>query len=321
MNRKQYLTFVIILAVLGVGLIAAYYIWNDFMVDNNISLLYPVLIVMLGYMFLRYKTTSPMQYLTTKFSMLVDYDLDIAGAVALCEKNYNNAPTSSLKAVYQVYYGMSLYYAGRYKDAVRILNTIDLRRLNVVYHALIWAFVCYSSFEDGDLETFNQTLDRIKNIQGSIPGRYQNFIGGYVEILDAIKNLDVNPEQYREIVEKHFAREDGYISTKLVYNYRMGLYQERMGNELEADKCFAFVIANGKEHHTALRSKEHFHGLVNVEDYVWTPGQTAPEEVVETQNPEAETPEIAEERQEPDETPAEPENPEETATSDESENE
>lgn len=310
MNRKQYLGFTIALAVLGVAMIAAFYIWNDFMIANNISLLYPVLIVMIGYMFLKYKTTSPMQYLTTKFSMLVDYDLDIQGAVDLCKKNFDDAPTNSLKAVYQVYYGMALYYAGQYKDAVRILNTIDLRRLNVVYHALIWAFVCYASYEDGDLETFNQTLERIKNVQGSIPARYQGFIGGYVEILEAIKNLDVNPDQYREIVEKHFAREDGYISTKLIYNYRMGLYHERMGDALEADKCFAFVLANGKAHHTALRSREHFHGLVNVEDFVWTPEQAA-QEVVETQTPETPTPEIAEAAAPAEEAPAQPETPEE----------
>lgn len=306
MNRKQYLGFSIALAVLGVALIAAFYIWNDFMLANNISILYPVLIVMIGYMFLKYKTTSPMQYLTTKFSMLVDYDLDIEGAVALCEKNFNNAPTNSLKAVYQVYYGMALYYAGRYKDAIRILNTIELRRLNVVYHALIWAFVCYASFEDGDLETFNQTLERIKNIQTGIPARYQNFIGGYVEILDALRTLDLDPEHYREIIEKHFSREDGYISTKLVYHYRMGLYNERIGNALEADKCFAFVIANGKAHHTAQRSQEHFHGLVNVEDYVWTP-ENAVQEVVDTQTPESPTPEIAESSAPAEELPVESE--------------
>jgi hypothetical protein len=34
------------------------------------------------------------------------------------------------------------------------------------------------------------------------------------------------------------------------------------------DKHLAYVIANGKNHHTALRAKEKFHNSVDVADYV-----------------------------------------------------
>lgn len=301
MNRKQYLIFVIVLAVGGAALIITNYIWHYFGENADV---YPVIIVLLLYMFLKYKITAPMQMFTTKFSMLVDYDLDVEAAVAMSEKAFKDAPTKSIQAIYQTYYGMSLYYAGRYADAVKILNTVELRRLNVVYHGLIFAFICYASYEADDQVTFHQTLERLKNILVQVPNKYQSFIGGYIEILDVIdENGEAPLDKYKEVIEKHFNREDGYISTKLIYNYRLGIYYSRLGDELEADKCFAFVIANGKNHHTAIQSQKRFKGLVKVEDFV-VPAQTP--ETVETQTPGTPTPELTEgqEPQKPeDETP------------------
>jgi hypothetical protein len=69
-------------------------------------------------------------------------------------------------------------------------------------------------------------------------------------------------------VEKHFSRNDGYITTQLVYQYRLALYYEKIGDDLERDKCLAFVIANGKEHHTAKSARMKFKGLVNVDEFV-----------------------------------------------------
>lgn len=292
MNRKQYLISVIALGVGGIALIVTNYIWQ------YMNQIYPVVIVLVAYLFLKYKLTSPMQLFTTKFSMLVDYDLDVEGAVALAEKAYVDAPTNAMKAIYQTYYGMGLYYAGRYQEAIKILQMIDLKKLNVVYHGLIWAFVCYAAYESEDMETFDMTLDRIKNVHHQIPARYQGFIGGYIEILEAIKNIDVSLDHYKETIEKHFSREDGYISTKLIYNYRMGVYYQKLGEELEADQCFAFVIANGKNHHTALRAKTMFKSLVNPEDFIYVPA--APETaVVDSQTPDAVTRELSDAPSEP----------------------
>jgi hypothetical protein len=84
-----------------------------------------------------------------------------------------------------------------------------------------------------------------------------------------MQNIDTDLEGYKEAIESHFGKHDGYISTKLIYNYRMALYYEKIGDKLEADKCLAFVIANGKEHHMVARANERFRNSVNVEDYVY----------------------------------------------------
>lgn len=278
MNRKTYIASLIIL---GVGTVALF-ITNYFFA--YMEMLYIPLIVMLGYIIIKYKVTGPLQSFSTKFSMLVDYDLDVEQAVELCKKGYENAPTKNIQALYQLYYGMGLYYAGRYDEAIKMLNTIDLRKLQSIYHILIFAFVCYCCTETKDWETFRYTLDRIKATKPKVGARYQSFAENYVEILEAVQNVENDPEHYREIVEKHFKREDGFISTKLVYNYRLAFYHKAVGNDLEADKCLAFVIANGKDHHTALRAKEMFKNLVNVEDFVYVVPN--PAEPVQEEKPE-----------------------------------
>jgi tetratricopeptide (TPR) repeat protein len=305
MNRKQYIASLIIL---GVGT-AALFITNYFF--QYMQMLYIPLIVMLAYVFIKYKVTGPLQMFANKFSMLVDYDLEVEQAVELSKKGYENAPTQNIKALYQLYYGMGLYYAGQYEEAIKMLNTIDLRKLQSIYHILIFAFVCYCCTETKDWETFRYTLDRIKTTKAKVGARYQSFANNYVEILEAIQNAENDPEHYKEVVEKHFNREDGFISTKLVYNYRLSFYHKALGNDLEADKCLAFVIANGKNHHTALRAKELFKNLVNVEDYVYVvpnpaePLQEEKPEVIESQTGESteseQTEEVSENQEEKEE--------------------
>jgi hypothetical protein len=56
----------------------------------------------------------------------------------------------------------------------------------------------------------------------------------------------------------------------------MAYYYRAINDEVEMDKCLAKVIANGKNHHTAIRAKELFKNNVKVEDYVFQ--EEAPEE-------------------------------------------
>jgi tetratricopeptide (TPR) repeat protein len=278
MNRKQYLVSSILLSVAGLALIVTNYFFA------YIDWLYVFILVAVGYLFIKFKISGPLQMFGTKFSMLVDYDLDVAGALAMCEEAVKNAPTFGILALYQVYYGMSLYYIGRYEDAIKSFNMIDLKRLNAVYHVLIFSFICYASFELGDMETFHSTLERIKNTKDRVGQKYQGFANSYIEILDAIDHMDFALDQYKEVIEKNFTKEDGFISTRLMYNYRMAYYYKKLGDTLEMDKCLAFVIANGKEHHTALRAKEMFQGSVKVEDFVYDMHPKV-EEVIESQTP------------------------------------
>ena len=93
-------------------------------------------------------------------------------------------------------------------------------------------------------------------------------------------NADVALDQYKDMIEKHFSHPDGYISTKLVFHYRMADYYERLGDTLEMDKNLAFVIANGKNHHTAVQARRKFKNSVNVDDYIIveeTPSEAEPE--------------------------------------------
>jgi hypothetical protein len=130
-------------------------------------------------------------------------------------------------------------------------------------------FIAYSAYELGDMDLFATQIERIEGVKSRIPGKYQGFVTNYTEILTGIQNKNVATDLYKDMIEKHFSREDGYISTKLIYNYRLADYYDLIGDPLEKDKCFAFVIANGKEHHTALQAKKRFTNLVNVEDFVY----------------------------------------------------
>lgn len=264
-NRKKYIIFVVAFLVIMVGAIVV----NSLLpADSRIDWLWIILIGSAGYIYIKYRVSGPLQLFASKFTMLVDYDINVAEAERIAYEGMVNAPTKNVGELYRVYYGMSQYYSGKYEDAIKTFNTVELKRLNVLYHILIFAFTCYSAFELGDEETFNIALDRIKNSKSRIPAKYTNFVASYEEILEAIKNIDTSLDNYKDVIERHFSRNDGYITTRLIYNYRLALYYEKLGDDLERDKCLAFVIANGKEHHTALGAIKKFKGLVNVEDFV-----------------------------------------------------
>ncbi len=261
-NRKKYLiTLITFLTVITAAVVLNF-------IYNYVEWIWIFLVGSFVYLYLKYKVSGPLQLFATKFNMLVDYDLDIETAEKMAYDGMMNAPTKNIAALYHVYYGMSLYYGGKYEEAIKSFNTIELKRLNSLYHVLIFAFTCYCSFELGDLETFNLTLERIHNVKAKVAPKYASFVGSYEEILEAMKNIDVALDNYKEIIDRHFHKNDGYITTQLVYQYRLALYYEKLGDDLERDKCLAFVIANGKEHHTAKSAKMKFKGLVNVEDYV-----------------------------------------------------
>ncbi len=262
MNRKQYLATLIGIIVLSVALIVTNAIWG------YIEWIWVVVLTMLGYIYLRYKLSAPLQLFSNKFNMLVDYDLDIAGAKRLAGESVANAPTANIKALYQMYYGMSLYYSGEYDEAIKGFHLIDLKRLNIIYHILVFAFQAYAAYEIGDETEFKQSIERIHALEPRVGNKYRPYVLSYLEILEALSNLENDPEHYKEVVEKHFGREDGYISTQLIFHYRMAGYYRALGDDLEMDRHLAFVIANGKDHHTAVRAREMFKGSVNVEEFV-----------------------------------------------------
>lgn len=281
MNKKQYRIALIIFGILSAALVAAKLILEDQFIDW----LWIFLIVTFVYMYIRYKVTNPLRAFATKFNMLVDYDLDVEGALKLTKDLHDNAPTESVQQLVQIYLGMAYYYNAKYDEAVKTLNSINLRKVNQIYHILIFAFTAYAAYEIDDFETVDMTIERMENARTRINKRYLSFANGYIEILKAMRNIEIKSEEYREIIERNFSREDGYISTKLVYNYRMAKYFEAVNNDAEKEVCLAIVIANGKNHHTAIQAKKMFKGTVNVEDYVFPEPGTEPEEVEVVEEP------------------------------------
>jgi tetratricopeptide (TPR) repeat protein len=279
MNKKQYRITLIVFGVSAIGLLVTDIIWE------YVELLWVFIAVSIGYIFIRYRVTTPLQKFSAKFNMLVDYDLDVEGALALAKNQYENAPTASVSQLLSIYLGMGYYYNSEYDEAIKTFNQISLNKVNQVYHILIHAFTAYSAYEINDREAFDVALERMENAKQRIHKKYFAFASSYMEILEAMKNLEINPENYREVIERNFSREDGYISTRLIYNYRMAMYYKTVGNEEEMDKCLAKVIANGKNHHTALRSRSMFKGTVNVEDYVFTEASSEPKDVVVVEEP------------------------------------
>lgn len=264
-NRKKYIITLVIVIVVMTAVVVVNTVLPE---DKQIDWLWIILIGSAGYLYLKYRVSGPLQMFASKFTMLVDYDINVAEAERMAYEGMVNAPTKNVGELYRVYYGMSQYYSGKYEEAIKTFNSIELKRLNVLYHILIFAFTCYSAFELEDMDLFNTTLERLKNTKSRVPGKYINFVSSYEEILEAMKNIDTSLDNYKDVIERHFSRNDGYITTKLIYNYRLALYYEKLGDELERDKCLAFVIANGKEHHTALGAIRKFKGLVKVEDYI-----------------------------------------------------
>jgi tetratricopeptide (TPR) repeat protein len=248
--------------------------------------LYVLIAATAGYLYVKYRISSPLQLFSTKFNLLVDYDLDVEGALAMCKEHLEHAPTKGVEELYRWYYGMAHYYSGHYQEAIQTLNQVELKRMNAIYQVMIFVFIAYAAYEIEDMETFRLQMERIEGSKARVPAKYQSFIDNYTEILHALSNRDQALDSYKATIEKHFSREDGYISTKLIFHYRMAAYFEALGDTVEKDKCLAFVIANGKNHHTALQAKKRFTDSVRIEDFVFDP--TAPAQV-EGEQPSIET--------------------------------
>ncbi len=280
MTKKQ---MTLILTISGV-ILGAGMILNA--IHYTVNWVWFVLLASIVYLYIRYKITGPIQMFARKFNMMVDYDLDVEGALEMTIEQYENAPTNGIKQMLMIHLGMAYYYNAKYDESVKTFNQINLNKVNILYHVLIFAFSAYSAYEMGDTETFNISLDRINEVKNRVGKKYVNFASNYAEILHAIKNLEIDPESYREIVEKNFSHDDGYISTKLVYNYRMAHYHKIMNNIEEMDICLAKVIANGKNHHTAIQARKMFQNTVNVDDYVFPEPGTEVEDVETVEEPE-----------------------------------
>jgi len=278
MNKKQYLTSLIILAVLSVAALVTNYFFQY--ADWLIILLG----IMIGYTIVKQRINGAVQYFSTRFNMLLDYDLDIDEALKMAQEAFDNAPTATHRAMYQMYLAMAFYYKGDYDQAIRTFNSIELSRLNVVFHSLVFSFTGYAAWELHDTEAFDSALSRLTASADKVPAKYQDFVGSYVEVLEAIQNMDSSIDHYKEVIDKHFSNDDGYLAKKMNYLYRLSYYYKAIGDTEEMDKCLAFLIANGKNQHLALRAKEMFTGSVNVEDFVWDP--TKKEEPVDNVEPE-----------------------------------
>lgn len=280
MNRKQFIRSIIVLSAISIILIITNAIFN-----YNPSWLLVMIVPLLGYLYIKYRVDGGVQYFSTRFNMLLDYDLDVAQALQLAKDGLESAPTEGLKAMYRMYVGMAYYYNGDYDESIKTFNLIDLNKISVVFHTLIFTFTAYCAFEIGDTETFDQALDRLKNIKTRVPAKYGAFVENYEEILEAIKNMDVSIDHYKEVIDKHFSQDNGYISRKLNYNYRLAYYFKAIGDIESMDKCLAFVIANGKEQHLVKRAKTMFQNTVKIEDYVEKIGEsvkeTEPEQIIE----------------------------------------
>jgi tetratricopeptide (TPR) repeat protein len=189
----------------------------------------------------------------------------------MAKEHADDAPTKNMEALYQVYLGMGQYYKGDYTEAIETFNLIDLTRLNVVYHILIFAHLGYAAFELGDEATLESTIERMHNLEPRVSKRYKGILFGYLEVLESTRDMREDPEHYREIIEKHFENDDGYIATKLNYHYRMALYYKVKNFTKEMDEHLAFVIANGGQHHSKQQALKLFQDSVDPEDYVYDP--------------------------------------------------
>ena len=133
MNKKEFYATIIIYAVLAFALMVT----NYFLEYMDWLLAFAIILV--GYMYFRYKLTSPMQKFVNKFNMLMDYDLDIESAIEMALNHVENAPTKSLKGIFLLHLGMAYYNNGEYDKAIQTFNQIELQRMNTVYHVLIFA--------------------------------------------------------------------------------------------------------------------------------------------------------------------------------------
>lgn len=276
MNKKEYYGSIIVFAILSVGFVASKYI-----LEYNLDWLIIFIIIFVAYLYLRYRLMTPIQRFSNKFNMLVDYDLDLEGAIQLCLDNIEEAPTRGIKALFQVHLGMAYYNNGEYDQALQAFNEVEFAKLNTVYHVLIFAHQAYIYNELGQKDEFDAALERIKNIKGQINRKYLGYANSYEHVLTVIGNLQEDPEEYKQVIESSFSTHSGYVTQRLIYHYRLAKYYEAIGNDEEMDIQLAKVLANGKGHFTAKEAHKMFKNTVNVDDYIFTDEELEPEEPVD----------------------------------------
>jgi len=264
MNKKEFYTTIIVFIVLATAIIVTNYIFE------YLDWLLTFAIVLAGYMYFRYRLTSPMQRFVSKFNMLMDYDLEIEEAIQMALEHVENAPTKAIKGVFQLHLGMAYYNNGEYEKAIQTFNDIELQKMNTVYHVLIFAHQAYAYNELGNSEGFDLAIERINNVKPKIHRKFYAYATSYERLLKAIKNLEEDPEEYKNVIEAHLSQHNGYISQRLIYHYRMAKYYQAIGNTQEMDIHLAKVLANGKSHFTAKEAQGMFKNSVIVDDYIFT---------------------------------------------------
>lgn len=269
MKKKEFIITIVVFAVFSVGFVATNLIL-ELLNQQSLNWLLVFGIIFLGYLYLRYRLVQPLRSFASKFNMLLDYDLDIEGAIQLASEYVNEAPTRGMKSIYLLHLGMAYYNNGEYEKAVQTFDKIELQKINSVYHVLIFAHQAYAYDELGNDAGFDLALERITNIKDKIHRKFFAFASSYERILTAMKNLKEEPEEYKEVVEAHLSQHNGYISQRLVYHYRLAKYYEVVGDVEEMDKHLARVLANGKSHFTAKEAQDMFQNTVKVDDYVFT---------------------------------------------------
>jgi tetratricopeptide (TPR) repeat protein len=271
MKKKEFYTTIAAFVVLSTALIVTNLLFE------YLDWLLAFAIVLVGYMYFRYRLTSPMQKFANKFNMLMDYDLDLEAAIQLAQEHIDQAATRSMKGIFQLHLGMAYYNNGEYDKAIQTLNAIELQKLNTVYHVLIFAHQAYAYNELGSEEGFDLALERIKNIKPKIHRKFVAFATSYERLLTALKNIDEDPEEFKNVIEAHLSQHNGFLSQRLVYHYRMAQYYQAVDNIEEMDIHLAKVLANGKSHFTAKEAQDMFQNTVKVDDYVFSDDDFVPE--------------------------------------------
>jgi tetratricopeptide (TPR) repeat protein len=276
MKKRDFYITIIVYGILSAGFIASKYIFK-----YELDWILMFLIIFSGYLYVRYRITSPVQRFAKTFNMLVDYDLDMDAAIDLCLDHIKEAPTVRMKALYQVHLGMAYYNNGEYEQALQVFREIEMSKLYAVYHVLIFAHEAYIYNELGQKDDFEAALERIRNVRAQIHRKYMGYANSYERLLTVIGHLEENPEEYKQVVEANLSQHNGYISQRLIYHYRLAKYYEAIGDEKEMDIQLAKVLANGKGHFTAKEAQKMFKNSVNVDDYIFTDEDYMPEPPVE----------------------------------------
>lgn len=275
MKKRDFYLTIVVFAVVSFGLIMSKYI-----VQYDLDWIFIFLIIFTGYLYLRYRLSTPLQRFSTRFNMLVDYDLDMESAIELCLEHMKEAPTARIRALYQVHLGMAYYNNGEYDQALQTFKDVEMSKLHAIYHVLIFAHQAYIYIELGQKDDYEAALERIRNVKSVIGRKYIGYANSYDRLLTVVGHLDEDPEEYKQVVEANLSNHSGYISQRLIYHYRLAKYYEAVGNETEMDIHLAKVLANGKGHFTAKEAQKMFKNSVNIDDYIFSDDDYLVEEPV-----------------------------------------